>query len=239
MGDEEFRLPGSSYEELVKIIMGYGNVTTDVAPGDVGRVIGMHETQVSRNNAFLVATGIVEGGRRKTITPFGTGLARALEHSQVDEVSKCWHKVVSTRPFFQKILAAVRIRRGMDASTLQAHVAYSAGQKKNAAVIAGAAAVIQIMQVAGVLRVEADKLVVVDEVPSGLEQPRHQTDEAAGRPQEAPTDLISHVNARPTSGPVSVQVQLQIHCRIDELDDIAAKLRSLVDVLTASQPEAQ
>jgi hypothetical protein len=157
--DEEFRLPLSSYDELVKIIRSYGHIDGEVPLPEIAKLAGLHTTIVSRNNAFLVAMGIVEAGQRKVITPLGKGLARALEHNIIDEVAKHWREVIAGNQFFQRLIAAVRIRRGMDEPTLQAHVAYSAGQKKSPGVMAGSAAIVEIMKVAGVLRDENGKLV--------------------------------------------------------------------------------
>jgi hypothetical protein len=55
MPDDGFRLPGSSYQELVRIIRAYGNLISEAAPSEVSRLAPMPETIVSRNNAFLVS----------------------------------------------------------------------------------------------------------------------------------------------------------------------------------------
>ncbi|HEY3384790.1 MAG TPA: hypothetical protein VGK32_23765 [Vicinamibacterales bacterium] len=237
MADDEFRLPGSSYDELIKIIMGYGHFDTDVTPADVGGIAGVHETQVSRNNAFLVAVGVVEGGRRKVISALGRNLALALQHNVLEDVSKYWHHLVAANSFFQKVLAAVRIRRGMDASTLQAHVAYSAGQKKSPAVVAGAAAVVQIMVVAGLLREEDGKYVAMDEGSASTPTPI----EEAGVPDQA---TLTTTTVTRTATPVlplpstasaaalAIQLQLRVDCKVDELDAIAVKLRNLIRTLS-------
>ncbi len=50
MAEREFRLPGSSYEELVNIIVAYGTRDEAAGPGDVGKLDAVHQTSVSRNN---------------------------------------------------------------------------------------------------------------------------------------------------------------------------------------------
>ena len=99
MGDEDVRLPGSSYDELTKIIVGYRRFDGEVSPTDIGRVTGMHETIVSRNNAFLMAIGIVNGGKRKGISESGRGSARALEHQLADENCRHWQTAIADVPF--------------------------------------------------------------------------------------------------------------------------------------------
>jgi hypothetical protein len=231
MGDDEFRLPGSSYDELTKIIRGYGHYDADVPLSEIAQVVGMHPTVVSRNNAFLVSTGIVQGGQRKAMTPSGKSLARALDHNIPDEISRSWREVVSGNQFIQKLLAAVRIRRGMDPSTLQAHVAYSAGQKKSQAVMAGAAAVVEIMRAAGLLREQNGKLVVPDEASVATDSEAVVSEGIATtnvpRTSEAEARPTSHWTSAPSR--VNVTIQLQIQCTPDELnDDLSRKLRNLI-----------
>jgi hypothetical protein len=124
MADQGFPLPGSSYKELIKIIQGYAQVDKEAVPSDVARVIAVHETIVSGNNRFLVAIGVVQGGKKKTMTSVGHELALALQHGMEEQISATWRTIVDSTDFLQKIVAAVRIRKGMDESSLQTHVAY-------------------------------------------------------------------------------------------------------------------
>ncbi len=135
MPDERFRLPGSSYGELVKVIRAYGTLSGAASLDEVSKLAAMHPTQISRNNGFLVAMGILEGGKNKVITSKGQDLARALDHEMPDEIRNHWRRVVLEDEFLNKMLSAVKIRKGMEASTLQAHIAYSAGQPKKPAVM--------------------------------------------------------------------------------------------------------
>ncbi len=128
MPEEKFRLPGSSYDELVKIIRAYSHASGPVGPGEVAKVIGMHETVVSRNNGFLVGTQIVEGGNRKQLSALGRELAGALDHEIETEVRRTWRQVVDETEFLHRVVTAVRIRNGMEPASLQSHVAYTAGQ---------------------------------------------------------------------------------------------------------------
>src|SRR6266403_31468 len=163
MADEpQFKLPGASYEELVKIIQGYQTVGGDASPEDVSKVIAIHPTGVSRNNGFLVSVGIVEGGRRKTITEKGKALALALGHNIPEEVSDKWRQIVIGNDFLSKLISAVRIRKGMDAQTLQSHVAYSAGQPRTGPALLGAGAVVEILKAAAVVKEEEGKLVATE-----------------------------------------------------------------------------
>ncbi len=90
MPDERFRLPGSSYGELVKVIRAYGTLSGAASLDEVSKLAAMHPTQISRNNGFLVAIGILEGGKNKVITSKGQDLARALDHEMPDEIRNHW-----------------------------------------------------------------------------------------------------------------------------------------------------
>ena len=53
---EVFKLPGSSYEEITKIIRAYSNVKSGQALSlaDLAQMSGMDKTIISRNNGFLL-----------------------------------------------------------------------------------------------------------------------------------------------------------------------------------------
>ena len=74
MAEREFRLPGSTYEDLVNIIVAYG--TRDEAAGDVGKLDSVHQSSASRNNAFLTEIGVLQGESKKQVTGRGRSLAR-------------------------------------------------------------------------------------------------------------------------------------------------------------------
>ena len=66
MAEREFRLPGSTYEELVNIIVAYGTRDDAANPRDVGKLDSVHQSSVSRNNAFLKQVGVVRGRARSS-----------------------------------------------------------------------------------------------------------------------------------------------------------------------------
>src|SRR5688572_28821754 len=118
MSDDKFKLPQSSYEELTKIIKSYGHFLEPADLTELSRLSSLHTTIVSRNNGFLVAIGVLEGGSRQVLTAAGRELSRALEHDMPDEMRRGWQQIVSMNDFLSKVLAAIRIRNGMDQQTL-------------------------------------------------------------------------------------------------------------------------
>ena len=221
-----FPLPGSSYKELIKIIQGYAQVSGEAVPIDVASVIAVHETIVSSNNKFLVAIGIVQGGRKKTMTATGRSLAHALEHNVQEEVSRLWRAIVDATEFLQKIIAAVRIRKGMDEASLEAHVAYSAGQPKTPRILTGAATVVEILKIAGLLKEDSGNLVA-----ASIELDSLPDLESIGSPFTRET-IASWAN-KPTlaraTGDLKLSIAVSIQCTPEDLEGLGQKLRRIVD----------
>jgi hypothetical protein len=227
MPEEGFPLPGSSYKEVIKIIQGYRQAGENAAPSDVAAVIGIHETIVSGNNRFLVALGIVQGGKKKTITPAGAELALALDYGEEEQIRAKWRAIVDSSDFLQKVVAAVRIRKGMDESSLETHVAYSAGQPKTPRVITGAGTIVEILKVAGVLREEGGNLVAATtEATKSAEAPA----ERRPYPQAPAPSIVAPVRAEiGAAGGVQLNIEVRIQCTPADLDGLGQKLRKVLD----------
>jgi hypothetical protein len=237
MAEEKFRLPRSSYEQLVRIIQAYGQFNAEATLDEVANIAGTQRTVVSANNGFLADTGLLAGGNKKILTDPGRGLARALEFDNQEDTQRLWREVISDTDFFRSVLSAVRIRRGMDASTLQTHIAYSAGLPKNKGVMTGAACVIDVLEVAGLLREDEGKLVAVpaEDVEArdvSVVSPSANEAEMPPPPQVGEERGPVVVRGRP-----GVQIQIQIACSADEIEDLAPKLRKLLEELEVGAEE--
>ena len=230
MAEEGFKLPGSSYDQLVKIIKAYGSIDRPASPKDVGDLAGVDQTTVSRNNGFLLAVGIVEGGRQKGITTVGASLARALEHEMPVEIQRWWREVVDSADFLQRVVSAVRVRNGMDAPTLQGHIAYTAGQKRTPTAMAGASAVVDVLRASGRLVDRDGKFVVGDDrAPELSEGPGLDVAPAQSSMSVAPRRQVAH--GRGVS--MVVEFRINVECSFEDLPGIgerlAAVLKSLED----------
>src|SRR5919112_2989131 len=159
MAEREFRLPGSSYEELVNIIVAYGTRDEAAKPGDVSKLDSVHQSSVSRNNGFLTEIGVLQGETKKLITRRGRALALALARKEREEIRQSWRAIVATNEFLQNVVAAVKLREGMLYPTVQAYIAHAAGQPRNKPVMTGAGAIIEILKASGMLKEEAGELV--------------------------------------------------------------------------------
>ena len=240
MADAGFPLPSSSYKELIKIIQGYGKVGSDASLADVAHLTVIGETTISGNNRFLLAVGILQGGKRKSVTPLGGELSNALQHELPEEISAKWRQVIESNDFLQKVIAAVRIRKGMDESSLEAHVAYSAGQPRTPAVSTGAGTVVDILKTAGLLKEESGNLIATSPEPRPIQETVHKSLSisdslsTSGKLEATTSDLRAATGV----GSVQLTIAVRVDCTAKDLDDLGDKLRKLVRDLN-EPPSAQ
>jgi hypothetical protein len=224
MAEREFRLPGSSYEELVNIIVAYGTRDEAAKPGDVGKLDSVHQSSVSRNNGFLTEIGVLQGESKKLITRRGRSLALSLARRDQEEIRKNWRAIVATNEFLQNVVSAVKLREGMLYPTVQAYVAHAAGQPRNKPVMTGASAIVEILKTAGLLREEAGELVATFDEDFELEDPfaPDESSEASSEPAVSAT-----VDAGAT-----VKIHVHVQCTADEIEDLAPRLKALLRELS-------
>ena len=231
MAEREFRLPGSPYEELVNIIVAYGTREDAARTGDVGKLDSVHQSSVSRNNAFLVEIGVLQGESRKIITRRGRELAAALARKDRAEIRTNWRAIVAASEFLQNVVSAVKLREGMLYPTVQAYIAHAAGQPRNKPVMNGAGAIVEILKAAGMLREEAGELVATFN-----EQPQ-DTPRENGQPEKAPAESQAVISATvgesmPAGMRPTVSIHVQVRCTADEIDDLAPRLKALIRELS-------
>jgi HAMP domain-containing protein len=234
MAESEFRLPGSTYEELVSIIVAYGTREDAARTGDVGKLDSAHQSSVSRNNAFLVEIGVLQGESKKMVTRRGRELAAALARKDRAEIRNNWRAIVAASEFLQNVVSAVKLREGMLYPTVQAYIAHAAGQPRNKPVMNGAGAIVEILKAAGLLREEAGELVATFD-----EQPKETVPEN-GSPAKAseagPAVISATVNdVRPGDAMMRplVSIHVQVRCTADEIEELAPRLKALVRELSA------
>jgi hypothetical protein len=231
-----FKLPRSSYNELVKIIMAYGKVNKPASLDEISQYCGVGRISVSSNNAFLSAVGVIEGGKAKIATQKGLQLARALEHELADEIVQAWRQIVFQNSFLHKMVTAVKIRRGFETSAFESHIAYSSGEPRSPGTMTGARTVIDILRSAMVIKETDGKLQVVDpalDASAPVDEPL-SSDSAAESLIRIPVLLArSEVGG---SG-VSLVVQLRLDVKVDDLESLGAKLRKMMADFNRSDVE--
>jgi hypothetical protein len=229
MTSEKFPLPGASYEELLKILSAYNHSNKPASPQDVSNLAGLHRTTVSYNHKFLVAISVLEGGQKKILTDVGRALAGAIDHQMEEEIRKNWRDIVLENEFLKSVVSAVRIRKGMELSTLQSHIAYSAGQGKTGRNMAGAGAIIEILREAGLLGEAEGKLIAIPEEetsPRGLERVRRISGDA--RAISIASGKITVTKPTPIAEGIPISIQIQIQCSAAEVENLASKIGSLI-----------
>ena len=259
MAERQFRLPGSPYEDLVNIIVAYGTRDEASMTGDVSRLDSVHQSSVSRNNAFLTEIGVLQGESKKLITRRGRSLALALARKDRQEIRGNWRAIVGANEFLQNVVSAVKLREGMLYPTVQAYVAHAAGQPRNKPVMTGAGAIVEILKTAGLLKEEAGELVAVfeDEPDYPQDPPKGSTAGAGanagtadGSADAAPSEtpgasepVVSATVARvepataPAAAPAadappSVSIHVQVRCTADEIEELAPRLKALLRELS-------
>lgn len=219
-----FKLPGSSLDEVFKVVQGYASVGKLASLSDISKSTGMHVTAISKNVGFLLSVGLLEGGQNKAPTEVGKRLGLALMHNVPDEVETILSDLVAENEFLKNILAAVRIRKGMDESALRAHVAYTAGQSKTVSTSTGTGAIVELLRRSGHLKTEDGKLVV------GSPTPRLTTEPTAPEKPEKLTEPISILaQTSRANSPFSISIKVEVHCEPKDLDDLGSKLRKVLD----------
>jgi hypothetical protein len=233
MAEREFRLPGSPYEELVNIIVAYGTRDEAARVGDVGKLDSVHQSSVSRNNAFLTEIGVLQGESKKLITRRGRSLAIALARKDRAEIQSNWRAIVAASEFLQNVVSAVKLREGMLYPTVQAYIAHAAGQPRNKPVMNGAGAIVEILKAAGMLKEEAGELVATfDEQP----EPKDLASEdgsSAETPEKGESVVSATVSeALPAGTHPTVSIHVQVRCTADEIEDLAPRLKALLRELS-------
>lgn len=219
-----FKLPGSSLDEVFKIVQGYATVGKLASLSDISKNTGMHVTAISKNVGFLLSLGILEGGKNKAPTATGSKLGLALMHNVPEEVETILADIVAGDEFLKNVLAAVRIRKGMDESALRSHIAYSAGQSKTGSTTTGTGAVVELLKRSGHLKEEDGKLVVGSPVVRPPSEPVGQE-----RTASSPTPVRSVMQTIETISPFSITIKIELRCEPQDLDDLGVKLRKVVD----------
>ena len=227
---ETFKLPASSFEEILKLIQAYANEKEGITLSldDISHSTGVPRTVVSGNNGFLVQMGLITEGNKKAATEIGRSLGRAYIHKITDETERIWKEIIAENDFLTRMISAVRIRNGMDRTSFLNHIIYSSGQKDTKHNRAGAGAIIEIFKSINLLNEIDGKLTVIEE--NVKEKEIYNENQAAQQ-----TSLVSllpekQVYAKGSSN--SVAINININCTANEIDGLAEKIRDLLKGLS-------
>ena len=149
------------------------------------------------------------------------------------EIQGSWREIVEASDFMQKMLTALKIRKGMDVTTFQGHIAYSAGERKTSKTMTGARAVIDILRAAGLVE-EKDGFLGPTMAPEReLEPPTAATPHVPSPSQPLPTSVPAGGALSPG---ISVHIELRIEAKPSELEGLGSKLRKILEEATGMHP---
>ena len=225
---ENFKLPGSSYEELVKIIKAYssGKTGTPMSLDIVAQSTGMDKTVVSRNNAFLRQMGFISEGSQKAPTQEGIDLGRAYSLKMYEQIVRIWAQKIENDEFLSRMLSAVKIRNGMERTVFVNHILYSSGSSTNNNTRAGANTIIEILKAANLV-VESDGKIIANEDATISSDILSYLDTASALP---PTQNVISTPVYTTVTPkgVVVNININIDITLDQIDEATNKIELLI-----------
>ena len=229
---ENFKLPGSSYEEFVKIIKAYatGKVGVPMTLDAVAQTAGMDKTIVSRNNGFLVQLSLISDGTKKSPTQEGVDLGRAYTLKMDEEIVQSWRKIIENDEFLSRMLSAIRIRNGMEKTSFVNHIIYSSGVSNNNNTRAGANTIIEIYKVSGLVQENDGKIVAVEEDLLNIGS-KQQTSNSSSKNESSstPIETIQVSQVQPNS---RVVVNINIDVNVNEIDLLSEKIKTLIENLS-------
>jgi hypothetical protein len=154
--EKKLALPGSSYETVAKILHAYALCGDEPASLDaVAAKAGMHKTQVSGNNGFLVSIDLLTDGKAKALTPAGKKLALAIGHGLDEDSALEWRRVLSNAPAAKGIIDMIRVQKEISSAALPGKIASTLGLPDTAATRTGTNCLIDILKTSGII-VEKD-----------------------------------------------------------------------------------
>ncbi len=229
----EFNLPGSSFEEVQKILKGYSSAPDQASLDNLARLTGIHKTIISRNNKFLTDIGLITGGMKKSATELGKKLGRALDHKQMEDAQNYWKEAIQGNEKVSGLVTTVRIKGGMTEKDFSDHVLYVSGQKNTSGNKTGARCVVDVLLAAKLLEEENGKLVVsaaptkellADTKPTAVSSDASTTEEAEDRnglgtlPPTLPP-IPNNANLTP-----QIAINIQLHLPETENAEVYEKL---------------
>lgn len=144
-----YKLPVSSYDELIKIIKVYGSgkVGIPVSLDDLVKSSGMSKTIISKNNGFLVQLGLVSEGNKKAPSEMCKKLANAYGMNLQEQIVNIWREIINQDEFITKMISVVGIKGKLPKNEYINHIVFSSNCGSGAGYKAGAAAIIEILKI--------------------------------------------------------------------------------------------
>jgi hypothetical protein len=153
MTKKNFRLPGSSYVQLTKIIQAYYELGDDTTINNIKTYYNIPAENTSRNLGFLLQIGVISGNKiKKKITEKGIEIGKALKENDRAKISAFWRKVINEIEVFDKLKSILGSQGSIDSLTLKNIIIVLAGESNTFRTDLGAQTIIDILEDIGLLR---------------------------------------------------------------------------------------
>ena len=230
---ENFKLPGSSYEELIKIVKAYatGKVGAPMSLEVVAQTAKMDKTIVSRNNGFLVQLTLISEGNKKAPTQLGSDLGRAYSLNMNEEIIQIWQNAIETNEFLTRMLSAIKIRNGMERTEFVNHILYSSGSSTNNNTRTGASTIIEIYKVAQLITEDDGKIIATERDTLVKNEDSRGPQSTMGETNS--TDVISVPVPLPsvTTTHSSISLNINLDVSLEDFDLLNEKIKLLIKSL--------
>lgn len=159
---ETYKLPGSSYEEVIKIIKAYsyGKSGVAVSLDDLVQATGMSKSVISRNNGFLVQTKLISEGNKKAPTDLCKKMGKAYDLNLVEQIRDYWNQIIDNDEFLSRMLSTIQIKGKMSKQEFVNHIVFSSSVGNSNTARAGAAAIIDIFKMVSLVEEQDGNLII-------------------------------------------------------------------------------
>ncbi len=227
---DNYKLPGSSYEEFVKILKAYstGKIGIPMSLDTIAQTTGMDKTIVSRNNGFLVQLSLISDGSKKSPTQEGIDLGRAYSLKMNDQVVCIWKRLIENDEFLSRMLSAIKIRNGMEKTSFVNHILYSSGSSNNNSTRAGASTIIEIYKVSGLVE-ETDGKIVAIESEEIIDTDNRSANVISNSIDHVVNVPVATIPMAQTTSDSRVTININIDVSVDEIDALSEKIKRLIE----------
>ena len=172
--EDVYKLPTSSYDELIKVIKAYGagKVGIPVSLDDLVKASGMSRTVLSKNNGFLVQIGLISEGNKKSPSEMCKKLSNSYVMNLQDQTKLIWRELFDKDEFITRMLSMISIKNKISKTEFINHIVFSANCGNGPGYKAGASAIIEIMKMIGAISENDGELVIGDSVVDADDEKR-------------------------------------------------------------------
>lgn len=192
-----FKLPVSSYDQLVKVIRAYGNgkIGVSFSLDELVAASGINKYILSKNNGFLVQVELVTSGTKKSPTDICRKLASAYSMNIEEEIISIWKNILNNNEFISSMLSFVSVKGRISRDNFINHIVFSSNCGNNEAYKTGAGAIIDILKLTDMVNEENGDITL----PIGISYSAQESYETAFIPKsvsQEDTNMIyaSHEN---------------------------------------------